>query len=110
MRPADPPPGRSPVVTLLGRDGCAEAEALRSLLESLGVPYTFVLLDGVPADTPVGDGAADACGFVSPTVQIDNRRGAPDLLVQPSIPVVLDALHGRGLVAHRSSAARLRAA
>lgn len=102
MRPADPPPASvSPAVTLLGRDDCAEAGALRALLESLDVAYTFVLLDGAP------DG--NACGFVSPTVQIAHRRGAPDLLIQPSIAAVVDALRGRGLVGRRSSARALAA-
>lgn len=111
MRHADAPPAPDrPAVTLLGRDGCVATETLRALLESLGVPYAFVPLNGAPADTPGGDGAANACGFVSPTVQIANHRGAPDLLIQPSIPAVVDALRGRGLVAHRSSAARALAA
>lgn len=102
MRPADPPPASvSPAVTLLGRDGCTESAALRALLESLDVAYTFVLLDGAP------DG--DACGFVSPTVQIAPQRGTPELLIQPSIAAVVDALRGRGLIARRSSARALAA-
>lgn len=102
MPPADPLPAPDhPAVTLLGRDDCAEAAALRALLESLDVPYTFVRLDGAP------DG--DACGFVSPTVQIAHRRGAPEVLIQPSIDAVVDALLGRGLIGRRLSARALAA-
>ena len=78
-------------VTLFGLDGCPVADALRPLFDDLGVPYVEVPL-GQP-HTP-----GDACGFVSPTVQIAARRGGPEILVQPSEADLLAALGRAGLV------------
>ena len=86
-----PTPSGVALVTLFGLDGCPVAAALRPLFADLGVPYVEVTL-GQPY-TP-----GDACGFVSPTVQISAPRGGPELLVQPSEADLLEALGRAGLV------------
>ena len=84
------PTGVAPV-TLFRLDGCPVAAILRPLFAGLGVPYVEVPL-GRP-HTP-----GDACGFVSPAVQIHLRRSGPELLVQRSEADLLEALGRAGLV------------
>lgn len=77
-------------VTLFGRAGCPVAADLRVLLDELGIGFEEILLEQDPDPH-------DACGYVSPSLQINGDRRPTELLVQPGVADVAEALGRHGL-------------
>ena len=85
MTPSPPVRTAPAAVTLLHLDGCPRADAVRALLDGLGVAFDEVTL--APTHT-----AGDACGFVSPSLRIASGVRKGELLVQPSDSEILLSL------------------